>query len=202
MTRILSRAALSLAALSLAGAAPAAAATWQVDASHSRVGFKVKHMMVSTVHGEFNEFSGTIEYDPKAPEKTRADVTVQIASVDTDEPKRDAHLVSPDFFDAASHPTMTFTSTAVRKVKGDELELVGDLTIRGVTRQVVLEVEGLGQPITDAWGNYRVGASAEGVINRQDFGVSWNDTLDAGGVVVSDEVTLVIDVELLRPIES
>lgn len=194
--------ALSLAALSLALSTPAAAATWQIDPSHSQVGFRVRHMMITWVQGEFTDFSGTIEYDPAAPERTSAAVTVQIASVDTDEEKRDAHLTSPDFFDAATHPTMSFRSTRVAKARGGELELVGDLTIRGVTKPVTLQVEGLGQPITDAWGNYRVGATVTGTINRHDFGVSWNDTLDSGGVVVGDEVQLAIDVQLTRPVQQ
>lgn len=197
MTRLL-----SLAALSLALSTPAAAATWQIDPSHSRVGFKVRHMMVSWVQGQFHDVAGTVEYDPANPAATKADVTVQIASVDTNEEKRDAHLVSADFFDAATHPTMTFRNATVRKAKGDQVELQGDLTIRGVSQPVTLVVTGLGQPVTDAWGNYRVGASASATIDRQAFGVSWNDTMDAGGVVVGDEVQLVIDVELTRPVSG
>lgn len=193
---------LSLPLLSLGLSTPAAAATWQIDTSHSRMGFKVKHMMISWVQGEFGDFSGTIDYDPAAPDQTRADVTIQVASIDTDEPKRDAHLVSPDFFDATTHPTLTFQSTKVRKVKGDDLELVGNLTMRGVTKEVVLQVSDLSAPVADAWGNLRVGASATTTLNRQDWGVSWNDTLDAGGVVVSDEVILMLDVEMSRPVQA
>lgn len=193
---------LPLAALGLVLSTPAAAATWQIDPSHSTVGFKVRHMMISWVQGQFNDFSGTVEYDPARPTDTSAQVSVQIASVDTDEPKRDAHLVSPDFFDATQFPTMSFTSTKVKKAKDGQLELVGDLTMRGVTKPVTLTVDGLGQPIIDPWGNYRVGATVSGTIDRQAFGVSWNDSLDAGGVVVGDEVQLVIDVQLTRPVEQ
>lgn len=202
MSRTLPLAAASLLLSAPALSSPAAAATWQIDSAHSQIGFKVRHMMVSWVRGEFGEFSGTIEYDPAKPKATSATVTVQLASVDTNEPKRDAHLVSADFFDIAQYPTMTFTSTKVAKADGDELELVGDLTLHGVTKQVVLEIEGLGQPVTDPWGNYRTGATVTGTINRHDFGVSWNDTLDAGGVVVGDEVQLVIEVELIRPVDA
>ncbi len=188
---------LTAATLALALSANAQAATWSIDASHTRVGFKVRHLMVSWVQGEFADVSGTVEYDPAAPTKTGATVTVQMASVDTRDAKRDEHLRSADFFDVAKHPTMSFTSKSVKQGAGQSLLVSGDLTIRGVTKPVTLTVDGLGQPVTDPWGNQRVGASATATINRQDFGVSWNGTLDSGGVVVGDDVQLVIDVELV-----
>lgn len=184
-------------ALALALTGTAEAATWSIDASHTRVGFKVRHLMVSWVQGEFGDVTGTVEYDPAAPTKTSATVTVQMNSVDTRDAKRDEHLRSADFFDVATHPTMSFTSKSVKKGSGQALLVTGDLTIRGVTKPVTLTVDGLGQPVTDPWGNQRVGATATATINRQEFGVSWNSTMDAGGVVVGDEVQLVIDVELV-----
>lgn len=192
MTRALLAAATGL-LLSL----PAQAATWAVDASHTRIGFKVRHLMVSWVQGEFGDVSGTVEYDPADPTKTKAEVTVQMASVDTRDAKRDEHLRSADFFDVQKHPTMTFRSKEVKKADGGKLAMSGDLTIRGVTKPVTFTVDGLGQPVKDPWGNQRVGASATATINRQDFGVNWNANLDSGGVVVGDEVQLVIDVELI-----
>jgi polyisoprenoid-binding protein YceI len=188
---------LTATALALALTGSAEAATWSIDASHTRVGFKVRHLMVSWVQGEFADVSGTVEYDPAAPAKTSATVTVQMASVDTRDAKRDEHLRSADFFDVAKYPTMSFTSTSVKQGSGQTLQVLGDLTIRGVTRPVTLVVDGLGQPVTDPWGSQRVGATATATINRQDFGVSWNGTLDSGGVVVGDEVQLVIDVQLV-----
>ncbi|NOY24560.1 MAG: polyisoprenoid-binding protein [Oligoflexia bacterium] len=193
---------LTLSAASLLLSASASAATWQIDTAHSHLGFKVRHMTVSWVDGEFHDFSGTVEYDPAKPDATTANITAQMASIDTDQPKRDAHLISPDFFDATKYPTMTFTSSKVQSAAGDTLQVTGDLTMHGVTKPVVLQVEGLGQPVADPWGNYRVGATVTGTINRQDFGVSWNDTLDSGGVVVGDDVKLVIEVELTRPIDD
>ncbi|RME28050.1 MAG: polyisoprenoid-binding protein [Deltaproteobacteria bacterium] len=193
----MTRSILLLGALSLP--ATAAASTWQIDPKHTTVGFKVKHMMVSYVEGRFHEVEGTVEYDPANPTALSATVTVQMDSVDTHEPKRDAHLKSPDFFDVEKYPTMTFKSTAVKQVGDGELDVTGDLTLHGVTRPIVLHVEGLGQPIIDPWGNERVGAEVTGSLNRQDFGVSWSDTLDGGGLVVDDIVKLDINVELVRP---
>lgn len=177
---------------------PALAATYSIDASHSRVGFAVTHMMVSTVRGEFGQVEGTVEYDPKNVAATKVNATVQVASVDTREPKRDDHLRSADFFDAANLPTMTFVSKSVKNVKKDGFDLVGDLTIRGVTKEVTLKVAPFTPEVKDPWGNYKVGTRATGVINRQDFGVKWNNTLDGGGLVVGDEVTIELDVELGR----
>lgn len=178
-------------------AAPAAhAAPYAIDAAHTNVGFKVKHMMVSWVRGEFRDARGTVDWDPAKPEALRIEVTVPVGTVDTDEPKRDEHLRSADFFDVATYPEMTFKSSKVTKNKDGTLAVAGDLTIRGKTKPVTFQVEGLGAPIADPWGNHKVGASATATINRQDFGVQWNKSLDAGGVVVGDEVQITLDVEL------
>lgn len=188
--------ALFLAATLAPGAA--SAATYQVDSSHTRVGFAVTHMMVSTVRGEFGTFSGTVEYDPKNVAATKVSGKVTVSSVDTRDGKRDDHLRSADFFDAVGFPEMTFTSKAVKNVTPQGFDLVGDLTIRGVTKEVTLKVAAFSPEYKDPWGNYKVGTRATTVINRKDFGVNWNANLDQGGVVVGDEVTIELDVELGR----
>lgn len=189
----------SLAALALLSVAtPALAATYTVDASHTRVGFSVTHMTVSTVRGEFGTVSGTVDYDPANIAATKVNAKVAITSVDTREPKRDDHLRSPDFFDAAQFPEMTFVSKSVKNVKKGAFDLVGDLTIRGVTKEVTLKVSPFTAEVKDPWGNLKVGTRATATINRQDFGVSWNKALDTGGYIVGDDVTIELDIELGR----
>ncbi len=182
----------------LAASSSAFAATYAVDASHTRVGFSVSHMMVSTVRGEFGTVTGTVDWDPKNVAATKVDATVGTASVDTRDPKRDDHLRSPDFFDIAKFPEMKFKSKAVKNIGKESFDLVGDLTIRGVTKEVTLKVNTLPAERKDPWGNYKTGTRAVGTINRQDFGISWNNALDGGGVIVGDEVTIELDVELGR----
>ena len=177
-------------------AAPAQAQTWTIDTAHSHVGFKVRHMMVSWVRGEFHKVDATITLNPKKLKQAQIDVTIDVAGIDTENEKRDEHLRSADFFDAERFPTMTFTSTAVKPGKGDSFQLIGDLTIRGVTREVILDVEGGLEPVSDPWGNVKLGFSASTVIDRKDFGLTWNKNLDAGGVLVSDEVRIEIELEL------
>lgn len=177
----------------------ASAETWQVDPAHTHVGFKVRHMMVSWVRGEFGTLSGTVEYDAAKPDATRVDVTVQVASIDTRDAKRDEHLRDVDFFDGAKFPTMAFKSRRVQNARGDSFDVVGDLTIHGVTREVVLAVTGVTPAIKDPWGTTRVGGSAMARINRQDFGMTFNKTLDTGGYVVGDEVFIELEIELTRP---
>ena len=183
-------------ALGLAAAPASAADTWVVDASHTNVDFSVRHMMITNVKGSFTTFEGTLEYDPKQVTKTKIQGTVDVASVDTDDAKRDEHLRSPDFFDVATHPKMTFESTKVIK-DGDGYVAVGNLTLRGVTKEVRMPVEFSG-PIKDPWGNHRIGFSASTTINRQDFGVKWNKTLDAGGAVVGDKVRIMLEGEAVK----
>ncbi len=186
-----------LGALLLAIPLALAAATYQIDPAHSTAGFTVRHMMVSNVSGEFARLSGTVEYDSASIAQARIDVVIDAASVNTRNEKRDQHLKSEDFFDVANHPTITFRSKRVEKIADGQLRATGDLTIRGVTKEVVLSVEGPTQEI-QAQGAYRMGASATTRINRKDFGVNWNRALDAGGVVVSEDVRINIEVELMR----
>ncbi len=172
-------------------------ARFDIDASHSNVGFSVRHMMITNVKGEFERFSGSISYDAKAPEASTIAVEVDVASINTKEEKRDAHLRSADFFDVEQHPKMSFTSKHVSR-KGDDLEVLGDLSIRGTTREVKLLVSDITAEHTDPWGNKRIGASAKAKIRRSDYGMQWNAALEAGGVLVGDEITISIDVSLVR----
>lgn len=173
------------------------AGTFTLDASHSHVGFAVRHMMVSNVRGEFSKLEGTVTYDPAKPEATRAEVKIEVASINTREEKRDAHLRSADFFDAEAFPHITFVSKSSRR-RDDGLELVGDLTIHGTTHEVKLAVDDITPEHTDPWGNKRMGASARTKIRRSDFGMRWNAALEAGGVLVGDEVSITLEVELIR----
>ena len=174
----------------------AQAATYKLDAAHTTIGFSVKHLMVSNVKGSFGEFDGTIEFDEANPSAMKASAVVQVASINTANEKRDEHLRSADFFDAATHPTITFEST---RVEGSlpNLTLVGNLTIRGVTKEVSIPVE-VGGPITNPWGKVVIGLSGGTTINRQDFGVNWSKALDGGGVVVGDEVKLILEIEAIK----
>lgn len=172
------------------------AATYNLDPYHTTVGFKVKHLMIANVKGGFDKFKGTVVVDEKDITKSKVNVSIEIASVNTNINARDEHLRSADFFDAAKYPVMTFVSTKVERAGGDKLKVTGDLTIKGVTKQVVLNVDGLSGEIKSPQGVTKRGASASATINRQDFGVSWNKKLDAGGVVVADEVQIYIEAEL------
>lgn len=175
----------------------ATATPYDIDTTHSTVGFKVKHMMVSNVRGQFGDFAGTFTWDAANPQAAAVNATVQVASVDTDNEKRDDHLRNTDFFDAATYPTMTFVSTRLEPKGKDLYAMHGDLTLRGVTRPVVLDLEFLGE-MSDPKAGTRVGWEARGVINRRDFGIDWSRTLDSGGVVVGDEVTIELAVEGVR----
>jgi polyisoprenoid-binding protein YceI len=183
----------------LALPASAGTTTWQIDPQHSSAQFGVTHLMISTVRGEFHGVKGTVVLDDQDITKSTVNVTIDATSVDTREPDRDKHLKSPDFLDVAIYPSLTFKSTKVEQVSPGELKVTGDLTIRGVTKQVVLNVEGPKAPIKDPWGLQRSAVSATAKINRQDYGVSWNKTLDSGGVVVSDDVRITLDVEMVIP---
>jgi polyisoprenoid-binding protein YceI len=176
----------------------AGGSSWQIDPAHSHVEFAVRHVMISSVKGAFDDVQGTVWVDESDPKTVLVDVKIQVASIDTRQEQRDAHLRSADFFDAARFPTITFRS---RMVEGNHLDsefrLVGHLTIRDVTREVVLDVSAEGR-LTDPWGAERAGFSASGKIDRTDFGLTWNQTLETGGVLVSNEVKISIDVELIR----
>jgi polyisoprenoid-binding protein YceI len=183
-------------ALALPGLA--AASTWTIDQDHSNVGFKVKHLMVSNVKGEFRNFNGTLEIDDKDVTKSKVSVSIETPSITTGVTKRDDHLKSPDFFDVAKFPTMTFVSQKVKKAGNNKLKVYGNLTLHGITREVVLDVEGPTKAYKDPWGNTKRGASATTKINRKDFGLTWNAAIESGGVVVGDEVTITLEVELLQ----
>jgi len=198
MTR--SRAAFAaLAALALA-TAPALADTWKIDSSHSSVSFSVTHMMVSTVRGVAAAPSGTLEYDGKSPSSIKIDASVDANTISTNNEKRDGHLKTDDFFDVANNPTITFKSKkATAGTKPGTFTIVGDLTIRGTTKEVTFEGTGPSPVVKGMRGESRVGASVTGKINRLDYGLKWNPALEAGGVVVSNEVSLTIDIEAIQP---
>jgi polyisoprenoid-binding protein YceI len=174
----------------------ARASTWDIDPAHTSVGFGVKHMMVSTVKGEFAKVKGTLELDEKDITKSTVEVTIDLDSVNTREPKRDGHLKSPDFFDVAKYPTATFKSTKVQKAGKDKLKVTGDLSMHGVTKPIVLEVEGPTAASKTPFGTTVRGVHATAKLDRKDFGIGWNKVLDNGGVLVGNEVTLDLGAEL------
>jgi polyisoprenoid-binding protein YceI len=172
--------------------------TWNVDAAHSAAEFKVKHMMISNVKGRFSKLSGTLSLDESGHHNSRVEVSVEAASIQTGDEQRDAHLKSPDFFDAEKFPALTFKSSGVRVVNDGELSVEGDLTIHGITRKVTFDVEGPTPPSKDPWGNTRIGIAASTKINRKDFGLSWNAALETGGILVGEEVTISLDVQFVK----
>jgi len=173
-----------------------AAGTWTIDPSHSTVGFTTRHLMVSKVRGHFAEYSADLTVAER-PEDSKVDVTIQVASVSTADEGRDGHLLSPDFFDAETYPTITFRSTKVEPVSEAEWKVTGDLTVRDVTKPVVLDVEFAGVS-QDPWGNTRAGFSATTEIDREDFGLTWNQPLAGGGVLVGKKVKLELEVEAIQ----
>ena len=180
----------------LAVAAPALAeSVWDIDPAHTSVQFSIRHMMISNVRGEFTKVSGTVRGDEADPAHAQVEASIETSSIDTREPKRDEHLRSPDFLDVAKYPTMTFKSKKIEKTGDRRYKVTGDLTLHGMTREVVLDVEGPTAPMKDPRGSLRAGAEATAKINRQDFGIAWSKTLDGGGVMVGDEVAITIDVE-------
>ena len=170
---------------------------WQIDAAHSAAEFAVRHLMISTVKGHFAHVTGTVTVDEANPKAARVDVNIGVASIDTRDAKRDAHLRSADFFDVERFPAITFKSKRIDGSVDGEFKLVGDLTIRDVTREVTLNVESSGQ-VKDPWGGERAGYAASTRINRKDFGLTWNMALETGGVMVGDEVKISIEVELVK----
>jgi polyisoprenoid-binding protein YceI len=179
---------------------PASAATsvWQIDPMHSAAQFSVRHLAISTVRGGFSNVKGTVTLDDQDITKSSVDVAIDVSTVDTRVPDRDKDLKSDKFFDAAHYPTMAFRSKKVEELAPGKLKVTGDLTIRGVTKEVVLDVDGPTAPVKDPWGNQRAAVNATTKINRQDFGVKWNATMDNGGVVVGDEVNITIDAEMVK----
>ena len=179
----------------------ASAETYDIDPSHATAGFSIRHLMVSNVKGLFSNVKGTVEYDPKNVAASKVEASVDAATIDTREAKRDAHLKGPEFFDVTKFPEFKFTSTKVEPAASG-LTVTGDLTIRGITKTVVLNVEGPSDEIKDPWGNVKRGASATTKLNRKDFGLTWNKVLEAGGVAVGDEVTVTIELELTKKVEK
>jgi polyisoprenoid-binding protein YceI len=184
--------------LMIFGAAQALAATtkWDIDPAHSAVKFKVKHLMISNVYGTFPDLKGSFTLDDKSPTNMTAEMTINTKSVNTENAQRDEHLKSADFFDVTNNPTITFKSTKVTKEGKNKFKMVGDFTMRGVTKPVTVAVDELTEPVKDMQGKMRRGFSATAKINRKDFGVSWNKTLDKGGVAVSENVDVNIELEL------
>jgi polyisoprenoid-binding protein YceI len=198
MTRRLQSVVCALAFVSAASPLFAQATTWQIDTPHTSAQFAVRHMMVSTVRGQFNKTTGTVVWDGKDFSSAVVDIVIDASSINTREPQRDTHLRSADFLDVAKFPTLTFKSTKIEAAGAGKLRMTGALTIRGVTRSVVFDVEGPSAPIKEPTGRSRVGASATTKINRTDFGLTWNRMIEAGGAVVGDEVAVTIDLELVN----
>jgi polyisoprenoid-binding protein YceI len=174
---------------------------WNLDAAHTEVGFSTRHLMVSTVKGHFRTVDAEIEIDADRPEQSRVSATIDVASLDTGNPERDAHLRSADFLDVERFPLLTFRSTAVRRVTSDAVEIAGDLTIRDVTHPVVLHGT-FGGPVVDPWGGRRAGFELEGEIDREAFGLTWNVALESGGVLVGKRVKLHIAAEVAEAVPA
>jgi polyisoprenoid-binding protein YceI len=172
--------------------------TWNIDPVHSVAEFKVKHMMISNVKGQFAVITGSMTLDTNDIANSRIEASADAASLNTRDAQRDAHLKSPDFFDVENYPTLKFLSTRVAPKGEGELTVSGNLTIRGVTREVIFHVEGPTPPGKDPWGNTRLGLSATTKINRKDFGLNWNAALEAGGFLVGEEVTITLDLQFLQ----
>jgi len=174
---------------------------WNFDPVHSDIGFSVRHLMISKVRGRFQKWSGALFVDETDLANSKVEASIEAASIDTREQQRDDHLRSPDFFDAANHPALTFQSTRVEKTSEDEYKVTGNLTIRGVAREVALAVEFLGRS-KDPWGGLRMGFSAKTSIDRRDFGLTFNMPLDGGGVVVGDRVDIVLEIEVVKEVPA
>jgi polyisoprenoid-binding protein YceI len=170
--------------------------TWRIDAAHSSVEFAVRHLMITTVRGRFTGVTGTVVIDDAAPAASAVDIVIDAATIDTREPQRDAHLRSTDFFDVEQFPTLTFRSTRVEGALDAPFQVTGELTIHGVTRPVTLDVQPEGR-VKDAWGGIRSGFTATTKIRRSDFGLTWNQLLEAGGVTVSDDVKIALEIQLV-----
>lgn len=184
--------------IALVAAAASHAQVWQIDPAHSSAQFTVRHMMISNVRGEFGKITGSVQYDPADPSKTTVEATIDAASLNTRNEQRDKHLRSADFFDVEKYPTLTFKSKRVESASAGKIRLIGDLTLRGTTREVALDVDGPSAMVKDQRGNRHLGAAASTKINRKEFGMAFNRAVEGGGVVVGDEVAILIDVELIE----
>jgi len=171
---------------------------WKLDPAHSAAHFSVRHLMISNVRGEFTKISGSALLNPADPTKSSVDVTIDSASLSTREPQRDEHLRSADFFDVAKYPTLTFRSKRIEKDGEEYFKVTGDLTIHGVTKDVTFAIEGPTPSVKDPWGNIRAGITGTTKINRKDFGLVWNGLTETGGVMVGDEVKIMIEAELIQ----
>jgi polyisoprenoid-binding protein YceI len=172
--------------------------TYQIDNAHSSAQFKVRHMMIANVKGEFDKVSGTVNFDPANPTASTVEASIDVSTISTRDEQRDGHLKSADFLDVEKYPTITFKSKKVTAISGDSFNVVGDLTIRDTTKEVTLNVEELTGEAKDPWGNMRRGATAKTRVNRKDFGMTFNVALEAGGFLVGEDVDLTIDVEMIR----
>jgi polyisoprenoid-binding protein YceI len=174
------------------------AEVWEIDPAHTSAQFAVRHMMISTVRGDFGKVSGVVNIDEQDLTKSSVEATIDTASINTRTAKRDEHLRSPDFLDVTKYPAITFKSKKVEKVGDTNFKVTGDLTIRGMTKEVVLEVEGSPAPFKDPLGNVRMGGQATTKINRKDFGIVYNTPLQTGGLLIGEEVSITVDVELMQ----
>ena len=172
--------------------------TWEIDSAHSGAHFSVRHLMIATVRGEFRKVTGTLNMDEKDISKSSVEAVIDTTTIDTREERRDNHLKSADFFDVAKFPTITFKSKSVTRQAEGKFKVAGDLTLHGVTKPVILDVEGLTNQVKDQRGNVKTGAAVTTKINRSDFGLIWNRAVETGGVAVSDEVGIIIDLELVK----
>jgi polyisoprenoid-binding protein YceI len=182
----------------IAAAPRTSVSTWTLDPVHSVAEFKVRHMMISNVKGQFTRISGMLAFDQGKITNSRVEASIDASSINTRDPQRDAHLKSADFFEVEKYPALAFQSTSVKRTGEDELAVTGDLTIHGVTRQVTFRVEGPTAPGRDPWGNTRVGLFASTKINRKDFGLTWNAALEAGAILLGDEITITLDVQFVK----
>ena len=177
---------------------PQTATTWNIDPVHTVAEFKVRHMMITNVKGQFTAVTGALHLDENDITKSQVEASVDVASVNTRDPQRDAHLRSADFFDVEKFPNLTFHSTRISRNTDGDVEAAGELTIHGVTREVVFAVDGPTPPARDPWGGLRLGLSATTKINRKDFGLTWNATLETGGILVGEEVTITLDAQFIK----
>jgi polyisoprenoid-binding protein YceI len=189
---------IAVAALILAPSLHAQEATWRIDPLHSAAHFAVRHLMISTVRGEFTGVNGTVRYDPKNPTRGSVEATIDCSTVNTGVAKRDEQLKSADFFEVQRYPTMKFVSKKVEKAGAGKLKVKGDLTINATTQPVVLEVEGPTPPVRDARGREKIGLSATTKVSRKSFGITWNEIMESGGLAVADEVAITLDIELIK----
>ena len=184
--------------MSTSTATPTTLTTWNLDPAHSTAQFKVKHMMISNVKGNFTGLSGVLKLDAANPSGSTVEASIDVTTVNTGDAQRDGHLKSADFFDADQFPALTFKSTQVTSSGGGDYAVTGDLTLHGVTKSVTFSVEDVSEPSKDPWGNLRIGLSASTKINRKDFGLGWNAALETGGVLVGEDVTITLDVQFIK----